>query len=170
VPGLRPKSGHEIAIVFSMVDGKEVGHAAVTFPKIEALKSAGLKPVPGCLIIPDSVSAVVFSGIIGPTELRVSCQVLTPTHGYTAKLEPATPQGFNPRILLLNLLVHPPTKPVIQIPGEIPASYESKPYSGNYTDVTILNGSQSVTVPVIAIFSAFEASHKYGFSAHSAHA
>ncbi|ABD88294.1 hypothetical protein [Rhodopseudomonas palustris] len=162
--GLRAGQGHDSVLVFSMVDGKDVGHAAVSFPQIEALKAVPSKPVPGCLIIPDSVSAVVHSGLVGPAELSVSCLVSTPTPGYKAKLEKASPQGFNPSILLLNLVVTPPDQPEIQIPATTPAHYEDSPYKGHYSDVTILNGSQSVTVPVIVIFSAFEASHKYDFS------
>lgn len=167
LPGLRPEPGHDFLIVFSRVDGKDAGHAAVTFPKVEALKSVATKPLPGCSIVPDSVSAVAFSGLIGPAELKVSCLVVTPTPGYTAKLVPAKPAGFNPRILLLNLEIMPPSGPQIELLTTIAVHYEEKPYRGDYTDVTILNGSQSVTVPVIVILSAFEASHAYGFSTHS---
>jgi hypothetical protein len=168
VPGLRPTAGHSSILVFSIVDGKVAGHAAVSFPKIEALKEVVTTPVPGCTIIPDSVSAVVYSGLIGSAELRVSCLVSTPTPGYAARLEPATPQGFNPSILLLNLLIDPPHGQQIDVLSTIEARYEKPHYTGHYSDVTLLNGRQSVTVPVIVIFSAFEASRRYEFSTRGA--
>ncbi|HEY0329540.1 MAG TPA: hypothetical protein VGC77_10610 [Rhodopseudomonas sp.] len=163
--GLHPRPGKDsFVVVFSIVDGKEAGHAAVTFPKIEALPDLSSKPVPDFPIFPDSVSAIVHSGVVGPAELSVSCLVATPTPGFKAKLEEASPQGFNPAILLLNLIVTPPHQRQIQIPGTAGAHYEKSPYKGHYSDVSILNGSQIVTVPVIVIFSAFEAAHKYDFS------
>jgi len=163
--GLRPDDGHNLLVVFSVVDGKEVGHAAVSFPKLEALKSVATKSAPGCSIVPDSVSAVVTSGLVGPAELTVSCLVATPTPGYEARLVRATPRGFNPAILLLNLEIEPPTTPQPEVLSTTPAHYEDKPYQGHYSDVTVLNGSQSVTVPVLVIFSAFEARGNYDFSA-----
>lgn len=40
--------------------------------------------------------------------LHVAREVTVPTSGYTANLEPAVPQGINPSIYLLNLVIHPP--------------------------------------------------------------
>jgi hypothetical protein len=90
--------------------------------------------------------------------------VATPTPGYKAELEPLKPQGFNPVILLLRLKLTPPSGPVIQIPSTVPGRYEIKPYKGHFRAVTILNGSQIVTVPVIVIFSVFDPKAKHEFS------
>ena len=164
VSGLRPDAGHRSAIVFAVVDGHVTGHAAVSFPPADQVRALAGGGPPHGSIIPESVSATVFSGLVGPAEFRVVCLVATPTPGYKAALAPAKPQGINPSILLMTLTLTPPSGPVIQIPSTALALYEVKPYSGKYTDVTILNGPQSVTVPVIVIFSAFDPTKKYQFS------
>jgi hypothetical protein len=68
-----------------------------------------LKPASvGETIVPGSVSATVIGGIIGPPRLEVSCMAITPTPGFTAKLHPMKPQGFNPAVLILQLVLTPP--------------------------------------------------------------
>jgi hypothetical protein len=160
IPDIKPDSGHNSIIVFSVLEGRVVGSANLSFPPAIGA-TAGVSPGS---IIPDTVSATVFSGIVGPATLRVTALVATPTPGYTATLAPAQPQGINPRILLLRLTLRPPAGPVIQIPSTTLATYEITPYSGHYSDVSIINGTQVVTVPVIVIFSAFDPVKKHEFS------
>jgi hypothetical protein len=163
ISGLKP-GGHLAAVVFSMVDGHVGGEASVIFPPVEKLTALVAGTSPG-QIIPGSVHAVVFTGFAGPpATLRVTALVATSTPGYKAELEPLKPQGFNPVILLLRLKLTPPSGPVIQIPSTVPGRYEIKPYKGHYRAVTILNGRQIVTVPVIVIFSVFDPKAKHEFS------
>jgi hypothetical protein len=161
ISGLKP-AGHLAAVVFSMVDGHVAGEGSVIFPPVEKLTALATGTSPG-QIIPGSVHAVVFSGFAGPpATLRVTASVATPTPGYKAELEPL--KEFNPLILLLRLKLTPPGGPIIQIPSTVPARYEIKPYKGHFRAVTILNGSQIVTVPVIVIFSVFDPTAKHEFS------
>jgi len=163
ISGLKPE-GHVAVVVTSEVDGHAAGEASVVFPSVETLKEFATGTSPGH-IIPGTVEAVVFSGLAGPpATLLVTALVGTPTPGYHAKLEPAIPQGINPAILLLRLVLTPPTGPVIQMPSTVLARYADTPYKGHYQAVTILNGSQIVTVPIRVIFSLFDPKAKHEFS------
>jgi hypothetical protein len=164
VSGLKP-GGHVAVVVSSVVDGHVAGEGSVIFPPVEKLTALATGTSPGH-IIPGTAHAVVFSGFAGPpATLLVTALVATPTPGYQAKLEPLKPQGFNPLILLLRLQLIPPSGPVIQMPSTVLARHADTPYKGHFRAVTILNGSQIVTVPVVVIFSAFDPTAKHEFSA-----
>lgn len=163
--GLRPSDGHTALVIFTMVDGKVAGYVTVRFPP--AGEAAIAQGNPAGWIVPDSVSATVFSGILGPAVLRVTALVSTPTPGYQAALVPAEPQGINPNILLLNLQLTPPQGQVIQMPSTVLASYEDEHYRGHYSDVTLANGSQHITVPVIVMLSALGSGSGYEFSTYA---
>jgi hypothetical protein len=164
VQGIKPDPGHNYIAVFSSLNGRVVGEATISLPDVEKLRGV-LQAAPAAgAIIPGTVHATVFSSIIGPQTLRVTALVATPTPGYKADLIKATPQGINPTILLLQLRLTPPTGPVIQIPSTVLAEYEDKPYTGDFSDVTILNGAQIVTVPIIVILSLADPKARRNFS------
>lgn len=85
----------------------------------------------------------------GPT-LHVTGEVTVPTGGYTAKLSPQIPQGINPQIYLLNLIVTPPSpdQVVTQAFTTIKVKYEEKTKT-NYTKVTILPDDITVDVGTV---------------------
>jgi hypothetical protein len=150
------RSGKYAFGIIVLLDGAVVGSATVKPPAdsfADLRKSlTGTANSGGHVIVPGSVSATVFGGIIGPPRLEVSCLAITPTPGYRAKLQPMKPQGINPAILLLQLVLTPPTGPVIDVISTAPAHYTDNPYTGRYTDVSIVHGSQVVTVPIHMIF------------------
>jgi hypothetical protein len=69
-----------------------------------------------------------------------------PTSGFTVKLVRKEPQGINPRILLLERVVTPPTGQVAQVVTMQEVSYSEKAARGQFTQVTIL--PDGPTVPV----------------------
>lgn len=73
----------------------------------------------------------------GPHSLHVHGHVTVPTPGYAATLTPTSPQGINPKILMLDLKVT--RKPAIwpHHVTQINASYVKEPYDGLYDKVQI---------------------------------
>jgi hypothetical protein len=144
--------------VIVTLEGAVVGSATVRPPVdnlAELRKSLDASSKPGGhVIVPSSVSATVFGGIIEKPRLEVSCLAITPTPGFTAQLKKKVPQGFNPAILMLDLTLDPPPGPVIDVISSTPAQYTENPYTGRYTDVSILHGLQIVTVPVHIVVGA----------------
>jgi hypothetical protein len=162
--GLRPDAGHLSLAVFTTVDNKIVGQGAIAFPPPETMQAIGKAVGPQYPIVPGSVSAVVTSDLIGEhTTLKVGCVVATPTPGFKASLRPLK-TGFNPRILLLELIVDPPQGIVPQVLSTATASYKEDDYRGHYTDVSIINQAQVVTVPVIVLMSFFNPAQSQNFS------
>ena len=80
-----------------------------------------------------------------PKTLRVSGQCTFPTPGFKVELEPANPQGINPKIYLLNKIVHPPTGPVPDVETTVEVRYEEKTDT-EYDQVTILPDGVTVDV------------------------
>jgi hypothetical protein len=142
--------------VLALLDGAVVGTAIVK-PPADNLADfrRSLKPAPvGETIVPGSVSATVIGGIIGPPRLEVSCMAITPTPGYTAKLQIMHLQGFNPAILILQLILTPPKGPVSEVISSAIARFTELNYKGHFTDVSIVFGHQIVTVPIHIIVGA----------------
>lgn len=77
--------------------------------------------------------------------LHVKGDCTFPTTGYTAKLQPATPQGFNPNIYILELVIHIPVDRSAKHPVDTPVTYEEQT-DKTYTDVQIT--PDNITVPV----------------------
>jgi hypothetical protein len=85
----------------------------------------------------------------GPPTLRVTGQCKFPTHGFKVTLKKAVPQGINPKILLLNKVVTPPSGIVIQTPEVVQVSYKQKVKAGQYTNVTILPDGKTLKVKIV---------------------
>lgn len=81
----------------------------------------------------------------GPARLRVTGTVETPTPGYTVTLCKASPQGINPKILLLTLERRPPTGIVAQVITVVPVEYGEET-DVKYTQVTILPDGFTIDV------------------------
>lgn len=79
----------------------------------------------------------------GPYSLRVTCKVKA-NEGQTAKLVVATPQGINPAILLLDLIIEGRGAK----PADIKAEYKDKNYKGHYRQVSIKYGSEVETCDI----------------------
>lgn len=155
-PGIKLPAGKDAICVLVLLDGAVVGTATVTPPadNLADFRRSLAPPSGGQTIVPSSVTATVIGGIIGPPRLKVSCLAITPTPGYAAKLQPMKPQGFNPAILVLQLILTPPAGPVIEVISSVVAHYTEPNYRGHYTDVSIVFGNQIVTVPIHIILGA----------------
>ena len=83
-----------------------------------------------------------------PFSLRVHSRIEAPTPAFTAFLQKAVPQGINPAILILDVVLVQKPGTVIQVVTEIDADYEDKNYKGKHTQVTVRYGDESKTVDV----------------------
>jgi hypothetical protein len=81
----------------------------------------------------------------GPPKLRVFGVLEAPTPGYKAKLSPASPQGINPRILILILTVTRPTGVQPQVITPVSVRYEQTVEAGQYTQVHIRADGELLT-------------------------
>jgi len=79
-----------------------------------------------------------------PEKLFVIGTCVFPTTGWTVELRRASPQGINPKILLLDKIVTPPTGIVLEVITTVHVRYEEFPPTG-YEQVTIIPGP---TIPV----------------------
>ena len=86
----------------------------------------------------------------GPTayKLIVTGDIEVPTAGWKATLVRTEPQGINPDILLLDVRAEKPDGHVIQVTQIISLRYEESPPKANYSQVTVFDGKDSVTVEV----------------------
>ncbi|WPO39447.1 hypothetical protein [Tardiphaga sp. 42S5] len=99
-------------------------------------------------ILKDTFKAWIDKQPPGPNKLIVVGKIEVNTGGWKATLKPAEPQGINPDILILQLATIEPTGNVIQVISTIDARYEQSPSARDYTDVTIMHGATSFTIPV----------------------
>lgn len=81
--------------------------------------------------------------------LHVEGKCTFPTGGYTAFLKPKEPQGFNPKIYLLDLVVHRPTGFVPQVLTTVEVKYAEKT-AAHYSSVSIEPGGISVPVDEVS--------------------
>lgn len=95
-----------------------------------------------------SVEAVADLMPPRPYSLRVHSVIEAPTPAFTAFLVKAVPQGINPAILILDVVLVKKPGTVIQVVTEIDAGYEDKNYKGNYTQVTVRYGKVTKTAKV----------------------
>ncbi|GAB7046097.1 hypothetical protein [Catenuloplanes indicus] len=85
----------------------------------------------------------------GPFTLTVTGRLQMPTPGFKVTLSRANPQGINPRDLLLDLTITPPSGPVAQVVTEVEVVYEERTDTG-YDTVTILPNGPSIKVEEIS--------------------
>jgi hypothetical protein len=67
------------------------------------------------------------------------------TAGYSVELGRREPQGFNPKDLLLDRVVHPPTGPVAEVITEVEVSY-SEEIDLEYETVTVLPDGPQIPI------------------------
>jgi hypothetical protein len=83
-----------------------------------------------------------------PPRLIVTGELEVPTSGWTATLGLKNPQGFNQKILMLEVTAQAPQGNVSQIVQQLPLRYQQPAAPGSITQVTVLYGSDSVTAKV----------------------
>jgi hypothetical protein len=62
----------------------------------------------------------------GPKTLHVTGKCKFPTEGYSVELRPADPQGINPKIYILEKIIHAPTGSVVQVETVVDVQYDEK--------------------------------------------
>ncbi len=82
-----------------------------------------------------------------PGTLHVVGFCVAPTHGYKIWLKPGH-QGFNPKVLVLDRIVKPPTGPVIMIPELLVVHYEKRTKE-HYTHVEIRPEGKIIRVKTV---------------------
>jgi len=125
------KTGKNKVIVFAMLDGKVVGTSTIDAP---------VKPPP--TPSPQTVTTADWHAWVnrmppGPASFIVTGTVNLPTAGFDAKLVVATPQGFNPKELILDLVISPKPGLWPQVITPVSVRFEKGSYSGAYTSVLI---------------------------------
>jgi hypothetical protein len=81
----------------------------------------------------------------GPATLHVTGECEFPTGGFTVELRRHEPQGFNPRDLLLDKIVTPPSGPATQVITTVEARYSEDTTAG-FDTVTIRPDGPSIEV------------------------
>lgn len=84
----------------------------------------------------------------GPPKLIVIGDIEVPSLAWTARLVRAVPQGTNPNILLLTVVAQPPHGNSGAVISQLHLRYEESPPQRNYTQVTVSDSGDSVTVDV----------------------
>ncbi len=76
----------------------------------------------------------------------VTGRVQLPTPGYSVALRPTTPQGFNPQILMLDLVIEPPApdQMLAQVLTWYDVRYEAAVGADPYMQVSILHGGEII--------------------------
>jgi hypothetical protein len=80
-----------------------------------------------------------------PKTLYVTGKCTFPTEGYSVELKPANPQGINPKIYLLNKIVHKPKDPAADVITTVDVRYEEDTDT-EYEQVQILPDGVTIDV------------------------
>jgi hypothetical protein len=133
------RTGKTKVLVFAMLDGKVVGSTSVDMPAPPTPPTPPPPPpTPGTISVKTSdVHAWVNRMPPGPASFIVTGTVELPSPGYDVKLVAATPQGFNPKELILDLVVTPKKGVFAQVVTSVPVRFEKPSYAGNYTGVLV---------------------------------
>jgi len=83
-----------------------------------------------------------------PPRLIMVGDVRVPTDGWQARLTKRTPQGINPKILILDVNVQQPEGDSTLEITTIPLRYEESPPQDEYGQVMIANGGGEIVVCV----------------------
>ena len=84
----------------------------------------------------------------GGPKLIVMGDVQVRTTGWHVVLTRRSPQGFNPDILLLDVSAQPPEGRAADKVTTIPLRYEELPPHHEYSEVTVVDGKDDVTIGV----------------------
>ncbi len=82
----------------------------------------------------------------GPSKLIVTGTCTFPTPGYCVELKRRVPQGINPRDLLLDWIVTPPSGIQPQVLDTVNVRYEEPAAAGQFDSVTILPDGPQIPV------------------------
>jgi len=83
-----------------------------------------------------------------PPRLVMVGDVRVPTDGWQARLTKRSPQGINPKILILDVKTQQPGGDAQEAITTIPLRYEESPPQDEYGQVMIANGKAEIVVRV----------------------
>ena len=83
-----------------------------------------------------------------PARLVMTGDVRVPTYGWQARLTKRSPQGINPKILILDVNAQQPGGDAAEQITTIPLRYEESPLQDEYGQVMIANGEGEIVVYV----------------------
>ncbi|WP_137044601.1 hypothetical protein [Pseudolabrys sp. FHR47] len=104
--------------------------------------------VSGLEVLKDSFRAWIDTMPMAGPKLYVTGDVVASTSGWRVSFAPASPQGFNPFDLIMDIVATPPTGQVLQVKTPIPLRYEEAPPRQPYTSVTIRYAGGQFTIGV----------------------
>jgi hypothetical protein len=111
------------------------------------LLSLGGKTMPK--ILRDTFSAAIDGNQgLSPPTLTVQGTIEVPTAEWKATLARKEPQGFNPADLLLEARLEKPYGALTGAAQNVAVRYEESPPKNDYTQVTVFEGQDSVTIEV----------------------
>jgi len=108
-----------------------------------------MKDLHGCNCKADSWSAILDKMPPEKPRLAVKGICTCPTGGFKASLVKATPQGINPKILLLRLVADPPPGATNQVETDFPVTYHES-NAPDYETVEILPCNLAVPVKAVS--------------------
>lgn len=129
-------SGKNSVIAFAMIGGRVMGNSIVSIDDAGKISITEEK-LTGCQVDSSQWSAWVNFQTPSPKSLRVQGVVSAPTPGYKAVVTVASPQGINPRELILDLSLKPLPGLWPRIITPIPAIYEDMKYDGDHDTVLV---------------------------------
>lgn len=145
---LGPSNGKTTLTAFAMLDLHVVGSASLDVSNLGSVHPGPGKD-PTAPIDASDWYAWVNRQPPGPASFHVTGTVTTPTPGYETKLVEATPQGINPRDLILDLVVN-------KLPGiwpqhvtQVPVRFDQSPLKVDYESVLVrISDGSSVQIKV----------------------
>jgi hypothetical protein len=141
--------GKTSMMAFAMVDGCIVGSASIP------VDSCTTTPNPNPSISVDTSDWYAWVNAMppGPKSFHVTGVVYAPTPGYEVDLSPASPQGINPKDLILDLQLRPRPGIWPQVITPISVRYDVENYAGNYESVLVREpDGDAVQLPVEIAF------------------
>ncbi len=129
-------SGKSSVIAFAVLGGRVVGSSSISVNDASKIVVAD-DTTTTCPIDSSQWSAWVDLQPPGPKSLHVQGIVCAPTPGHQATLEVASPQGINPRELILDVRLTPLPGLWPQVVTPIPAVYEDPKYKGDHETVLV---------------------------------
>ncbi|PSO31170.1 hypothetical protein [Bradyrhizobium sp. MOS002] len=100
------------------------------------------------VLLRDTFKAWIDRAPGAPPKLIMTGHLRVPTNGWQARLTKRSPQGVNPKILILDVNTQPQGGEAQEAITTIPLRYEESPPQDDYGQVMIANGKGEIVVRV----------------------
>ncbi|HMO30792.1 hypothetical protein [Enterovirga sp.] len=102
-------------------------------------------------LLTETIEAWISKRPGSPVTLFVTGELEVPTGGWKTKSTAASPQGINPKIIIVDVEAIRPTGIVNQMISRVPFRYEESPPKEDYTNATVRHDGQEHTVEVVIL-------------------